>query len=222
MYFLKIKSSKEDFICEGDLECWAYKDLRFPNKRIFNFISKYSPKKDEFSEYLLKTNSQTIMAALSGLIDSEGSINWYGLKRIIRVRMRNKNYLKNWATLLNNMGIGCKFRKNNELEYEINISGWEDFSKLQKLGLKLYNSKKIRDFENLMNGFKRNQISRNSYKDFYLGKLQEINKTITAEELSRKINKSKRVVSHYLLKLEIEGVIKCNKEKEPYVYFISK
>lgn len=73
----------------------------------------------------------------------------------------------------------------------------------------------------MMQGFKRNQISRNTYKKFYIQKLKEINKKVTSEELAKYVNKSKRVASHYLLKLEKEKVIECDKSQEPYLYFIT-
>ena len=73
----------------------------------------------------------------------------------------------------------------------------------------------------MMEGFKRNQISRNSYKEFYINNLKELNKKITAKEFSEYINKSQRVSNHYLLKLEKEKLINCDRNNWPYLYFIS-
>jgi len=218
---VKIEILSDNIICKGDLECWAYKDIRFPNKKIFRFINKYSKDKNEFSEYLLRENPKMIMSAFSALIDAEGSINWYGLKRVVRVRMRNKKYLKNWSILLYNLGINCKFRQNTDSEYEINISGWEDFNKLEKYGIVFYNSKKLREWKDMMNGFKRKQISRSSYKEFYINKMKECGGKITAEELAKQLNKSKRVINHFFHKLEKDKLISHKPGRKPYLYFIS-
>ena len=219
---INIKYLKNEILCESDLECWVYGDLRFPKKVLLNFLDKYSNKKKlELGNYLIEENKELIASAFSALIDCEGSINYYGLKRIIRVRMRNKIYLEQWSKFLKKIGIGCKFRKNSDKEYEINISGWEDFNKLLKIGIKFYNSKKEKEWEKMMMGFKRNQISRNSYKEFYIKKLKELNKKVTAQEFAKYIRKSKRVSNHYLLKLEKEKLIYCDKSSRPYLYFIS-
>lgn len=221
-YTIKIMSLKDRILCKGDLGCWVYGDLRFPNKKILDFLDKYAKKKDfDIGTYLNKENSELIASAFSALIDCEGSIDHYGLKRVIRVRMRNKNYLQSWSILLNKLGIGCKFRKNKDKEYEINISGWEDFNKLSEMGVKYYNSKKEGSWEEIMNSFKRNQISRNSYKEFYVKELKKLNKRVTAEEFANSLKKNKRVVNHYLSKLKKEKLIQCDKNYWPRLYFIS-
>ncbi len=217
---IEIKILGDEILYKGDLECWAYKDIRFPNKRIFSFIRKYDKNKNDFSEYILREDTKIIMSAFSALIDAEGSINWYGLTRKIRVRMRNKSYLKEWNSLLNKLGIGCRFSK-NKIDWEITISGWEDFNKLDRYGIKFYNSKKLKEWQEMMKGFKRNQISRNSYKEFYINKIKEGRKGITAEQLAKQLNKSKRVINHFLHKLEKDKLIYHKHGKRPYLYFIS-
>ncbi|MFA5992976.1 MAG: LAGLIDADG family homing endonuclease [Candidatus Pacearchaeota archaeon] len=221
-YSIKISYKKDKIECNANLECWVYGDLRFPIKRLLDFLDKNANKKSlEIGKYLIEKNEELIASAFSALIDCEGSINYYGLKRTIRVRMRNKQYLWQWSKLLNKIGIGCTFRKNSDKEYEINISGWEDFSKLSKIGIKFYNSKKENEWRKMMMSFKRNQISRNSYKEFYINKLKEINREVTSQEFAEYLKKGKRVASHYLLKLEKKGLISCNKKIWPYRYFIS-
>jgi len=220
-YNLNIKIDKKKIICKGPMDCWAYKEIRFPNNRIFEFLERCGGNKNDFSDYLLKVNTSIIMSAFSGLIDAEGSINWYNLTRKVRIRMYNKKYLEKWAQLLTKLKVGCKFRKNKGKEWEINISGWEDFNKLENFGLKFHHSEKIRKWKEMMGGFKRNQISRGSYREFYVRKLKEANKKLTAEEFSKILNKRKRVVSHHLLKLEKEKLISCDRNKWPYLYFIS-
>jgi len=161
------------------------------------------------------------MSAFSALIDCEGSINWYGLKRSIRVRMMNYDYLKQWSNLLKKLEIKNNLRKNSEKEYEITIYGWENFDKLNKMGFKLHHSKKIERWNKIMEGFKRNQISRGSYKDFYISKLKRLNKKTTAKNFAIYLNKSERTLSHFLSKLEKQNLIKRDKGSWPYLYFIS-
>ncbi|MCX6751045.1 MAG: LAGLIDADG family homing endonuclease, partial [Candidatus Pacearchaeota archaeon] len=196
---IKITCFKNKVDIESELVCWAYKDLRFPTKKLLDFLEEYCGNKKNFhvEKFLFNADKELVMSAFSALIDCEGTINWYGLKRVIQIRMRNKKYLEQWSKLLKKWGIGNKLRKNKN-EWEINISGWEDFDKLNKMGFKLYHSKKSEKWEKMMKGFNRNQISRGSYREFYINKLKEINKKITSEEFSKCINKSKRVANHYL------------------------
>jgi len=219
---IKIKCLKNKTLLESKLDCWTYGDLRFPTKKILDFLEEYTSENKNLivEETLFNSNKELVMAAFSALVDCEGSINWYGLKRIIRIRMRNREYLKKWSELLNKYGIGNKFRKNKN-EYETNISGWEDFDRLKKLGFKLHHSKKAEKWKEMMAGFKRNQISRDSYKEFYTKKLKELKKKVTAKEFAEYLSKSKRVVNHYLLKLEKANLIKCDRNNWPYLYFIS-
>jgi DNA-binding transcriptional ArsR family regulator len=219
---IKIKVLRSKILYESKLQCFLYKDLRFPTKKILNFLDEYCGEKKEFhvEDCLFNFDAKKVVSAFSALVDCEGSINWYGLKRIIRIRMRNKKYLEQWSSLLSKHCIGNKFRKNKN-EWEINISGWEDFNKLEKMGFKLYNSEKAERWKRMIKEFKRNQISRGSYKEFYMSKLKEIDKRVTAKELSIYLKKSKRVANHYLSKLEKEGLISCDRQNWPYLYFIS-
>ncbi len=219
---ISIKTSKNKILCKSNLTSFVYKDLRFPTKRILDFLDNYCGEREKFhvENYLFNADEKTIMSAFSALVDCEGSINCYGLKRIIRIRMRNKKYLKQWSELLKKHNIGNKFRKNKN-DWEINIAGWEDFDRLERLGFKLFHSEKFDKWRKMMEGFKRNQISRNSYRNFYINKLKELNKKITSRDFADYLNKSKRVVNHYLLKLEKQKLIFCDRNKWPYLYFIS-
>lgn len=220
---IKIKCLKNNILTNSEIDCWVYKDLRFPTKRLLTFLDKYCEgnKKIQIEEYLLNANGNIVMSAFSALIDCEGSINWYGLKRAIRVRMRDHNYLKQWSKLLEKHDIRCKLRKNNDKEYEITIYGWENFDRLNRKGFRLHHSKKIKRWDEIMNGFKRNQISRGTYQKFYMEKLKELNKKITSKEFAKSIGKNKRVVDHYLSKLVKEKLVSRDKESWPYLYFIS-
>jgi len=219
---VKIKCLKEKTVCKSDLDCWTYKDLRFPTKKLLTFLDEYCEgnKNLQVEKFLLNANENIVMSAFSALIDCEGSIDWYGLKRIIRIRMKDKAYLKQWSNLLKKHGVYNYFRKNKD-NWEINMAGWEDFNRLQKMGFKLHHSKKAEKWRKMMEGFKRNQISRNSYKEFYTNKLKEINKKVNAKEFAEYLKKSKRVVNHYLSKLEKEKLIICDKNHWPYLYFTS-
>ena len=102
---IKITYLKEGILCKSDLECWAYGDLRFPNKKLLSFLDKYANKKKlEIGDYLSLKNPELIASAFSALIDCEGSINHYQLYRKLRVRMRAKDYLEQWANLLKQNG----------------------------------------------------------------------------------------------------------------------
>ena len=219
---IKIKYNKNNILCEGELKCWVYGDLRFPTKEILDFLEDYCGDKKNFhvEDLLFNADEKIVMSAFSALVDCEGTINWYGFKRMIQIRMRNKEYLEQWSKLLKRLKIGNKFRKNKD-DWEVNISGWDDFNKLETMGFKLHHSKKSKKWKEMLNGFKRNQISRDGYKEFYIRKLKEINKKINADDFATNLNKSKRVVSHYLLKLEREGSVICDREQWPYLYFIS-
>ncbi len=218
---INIQPLKEEIKCDSSLKCWIYGDLRFPKKVVLNLLDKYGGDKKNLSlkEEMLNSNKEWLIKAFSALIDCEGSLDWYGFKRIIRVRMRSKNYLKQWSSILKKNNINNKFRKNKN-EWELVISGWEDFTKLEKMGLELNNSLKAEKWKKIMRGFKRNQISRNTYKEFYVNKIKDFD-NITAIELAEKLQKSKRVVNHYLFKLEKEGLLSRDKKIRPYRYFIS-
>jgi len=220
---IKIKCLKKKIIYNGKVKCWIYKDLRFPTKKILEFLTEYcgDRKKIVIEEFLLKSKDPSLISsAFSALVDCEGSINWYGFKRNIEIRMKEKTYLSQWKDLLKTFDIDARIEKRKEL-LGLVIEGWEDFDKLKNIGFKLYHSKKAEKWEKIMNGFKTKQISRDSYKKFYTDKLKEINKKTTAKEFAEYIKKSKRVTNHYLLKLEKENLIKCDKTHWPYLYFIS-
>lgn len=219
---ININCLKNRIICNCSFDSWVYKDLRFPTKKILNFLEEYcgGNKILKVEKELLNADKRKIMSAFSALIDCEGSIDWYGLKRIIRIRMKDKEYLQQWSDLLKTQNI-YNYLRENKNEWELNIAGWEDFDRLEKKGFKLFHSKKLDKWARMMKGFKRNQISRGTYKDFYIKKLRELNRKVNAKEFAKYINKSKRVTNHYLLKLEKQKLIKCDRNNWPYLYFIT-
>jgi hypothetical protein len=222
---IKIRCFKDKLTYESSLQCFLYKDLRFPTKELLDFLEDYCGDKKNFrvEEFIINANQKLIMSAFSALMDCEGTISWYGLKRQIQIRMRNRVYLQQWSELLKRYGVGNRFDKKPDKKgnWGLNIEGWEDFNRLNELGFRMYHSEKADKWERVMGGFKRNQISRNGYKEFYTLRLKELNKKITAQDFASYIKKSKRVASHYLLKLERGGLINCDKSEEPYRYFIS-
>lgn len=221
---IKIGCSRKAIEIESKVNCWAYKDIRFPTKDLLNFLEEYCGNKKEFrvEDFLFNADKELVISALSALIDCEGTITWYGLKREIQIRMKSKEYLMQWRELLSKFNIGCRFEKSSKGLWGIAISGWEDFNRLENLGLSLKHSKKSKRLKEMMLGFKRNQISRGSFKEFYIQKLKEMGKEVTSRELSQLIQKNVRTTSHFLLKLEKLGKVVSNKEVWPYKYSISK
>jgi len=220
--YILIKWLKNKIIHKSNLFCFLYGDLRFPKIELLKFLDNYCGDKKNFQveNFLFEADEKLVISAFSALIDCEGTITWYGLKRNIQVRMRNKKYLEQWRELLKKFGIISRFSKDKD-GWGIVIEGWQDFDRLYRMGLKLYHSDKAEKLKRIMKGFKRNQISRGTYKDFYINKLKEINKKATLKELSQFIGKSKRNVNHYIIKLKKEGLVKEDKNNWPHLYSIS-
>ncbi len=218
-----IKTSPGKLNVKSDLQCWVYGDLRFPTKKLLDFLQLHlkGNKNIQVEDILFKSPPNIVMSAFSALVDCEGTLNWYGLKRNIQIRMNSKEYLLQWKELLEKFEIGCRFEKNQSL-WGIVISGWEDFDRLERLGFKLIHSKKAEKWKRMMNGYKRRQISRGTFKEFYIKKLKEVNKKVTTKEFAEILNKDKRTINHFLLKLEKEGFVICDRSNWPYLYSISK
>lgn len=215
---IKVLEGKEEIKVKG-AKGWAYLDLRFPIKRFLTFLEEYTGgrKKLRIEPFLFKSSKKFVASAFSALIDAEGNLAYYGFFRKLSIRMRDFNYLKNWTALLSKFGINCSL-SSNEIETRLTIEGWEDFNNLNNLGLMLYHSKKAEMWDKILGSYKRKQVSRSTARQFYTNKLKEINKYVTAEELSNMLEKSKRVVSHYLTILDREKRINVDKSKMPYLY----
>lgn len=220
-HLINIKWNATNLTYESELKCFLYGDLRFAKIELLTFLDKYCGDKKNFhvEEFLFNADEKKVISAFSALIDCEGTVTQYGFKRNIQIRMRNKDYLLQWKELLKKFEIECRFSKDKD-GWGIVIEGWEDFDKLKKMGLKLYHSEKARKFEEVMQGFKRNQISRGSYKDFYVNKLKEINKKVTIKQFAEIIGKKMRNTTHYIKKLREEGLICEDKRQHPHLYFI--
>jgi len=212
---IKMNVEKEEISIKSELKGWAYLDLRFPNKVMLSFLDDYAAKRDNF---LRDAPKEYVASAFSALIDTEGSIDHYGFFRKIRIRMRNKKYLEEWKKLLIKYNIKARFQQNNEKEFEICIEGWEDFDRLNKLGLNLYHSKRNKKFKHILESYKRKQISRNTALAFYIEKLKELNKPISAKDFALRLGKGKRVVNHYLKKLAKRNLLNINRLKNSWLY----
>lgn len=220
IYAITLKAGEEEIEARSEIKAWAYCDLRFPAIRLLRFLSEFVGNKKELKiePFLLRAGKTYVASAFSALIDTEGSIDHYGLFRKIRVRMRSPTYLKMWQELLGRFNVKARFQKNNEKEYEICIEGWEDLNRLKELGLSLYHSKRAKKFDSLMNSYKRHQISRGSAFEFYIQKLQDTGRPVTASEFATILGKSKRVVNHQLTKLMKSCMITIDKSNVAYLY----
>lgn len=134
--------------------------------------------------------------------------------------MFSKKYLHDWKGLLEKYGVYARFSRNSEKEYELCIEGWEDLNRLKELGLRLYHSKKKIKFDEMLSSYKINQVSRNSAEEYYLRILKEIDEPVSATDLAKYANKSKRVVNHYIRKLKNKNKIKA-REVGPNFYLYS-
>lgn len=216
-----ISQNKEEMTVNSKLEGHAYLELRFHNKKFIKFLDKYSAgrrsSETRIEPLLFKAPRELVAAALTALIDSEGCIDYYKHTRRIRIRVSNILYLKDWRSLLAKFGIYSYIHKAGHLN-SLTISGWDNFIKLQKLGLNLFHSKKKRKLEHILSTYERNQLSRNTALKFYVNEIQKIGKPVSATELSKTLGKSKRVINHYLTILDKKSLIKVDKSKVRYLY----
>lgn len=216
-----VKVGKENIEIKSPFSSFGYIGLRFHNSKFIRFIDNYAGEKGSskirLNRFLFNVSEKLVAPAFSAVIDSEASIDYYGHTRRIRIRMKNLDYLKDWKKLLDKFKIHSHIIKEKHL-YTLIITGLEDFNKILKLGVKLYHSKKRKKFEMILNSYQRNQISRNTWKEFYIRKLKEVGKPISADEFAKTLGKSKRVTNHYLTKLDRENLIRVNKSKITYFY----
>lgn len=207
---LSVIVGDEEILTKCEFLSFGYSEIRFHNIKFLRFL-------DSLKEIKTK-NTEFIISAFGALIDAEGMLEHRGFYRKIRIRMKDKSYLENWKVILKSFDINSNFGRDEKGLYKLEIYGWEDFDKLIRMGLRFRHSKKIKKFDVIMKSFKRNQVSRNTGKEFYLKKLREISRPITSEELSKITNKSKRNVNHFLLLLERNEKLIVDKNKIPYVY----
>lgn len=219
-YSIIIKESKYLFKIASKLKSFAYLEIRFYYLKFIKALNDYvisnKSKELRIEKTLFNLSPIFIVSALSALIDTEGTLDYYKHTRRIKIRMNNENYLKDWKVLLKKIGIDSHVGPDGKLK-KLTISGWQDFNKLDSMGLKLFHSKKRNKWKGILSTYKRHQISRNSYYNYYIRELKE-NGPIPASDLAKKLSKSKRVINHYLTKLDRKNLIKVDKSRVRYIY----
>ncbi|MBU2633790.1 MAG: LAGLIDADG family homing endonuclease [Nanoarchaeota archaeon] len=219
---IKLYEGEEEFHFNSNIKCWAYLEIRFWNANFIRFLDNHFNKKDlRINFKFLLNKKEFLINALSAIIDSEGSIDYYQHYRRISITMKPKKYIEDLKKLLTILGVHSHiyYDKSNKCSnYKLSFSGWNNFDILLKSGLCLRQSKKYQKLKTIMKTYKRKQISRNKAQKHYVEKLKEINKPIKAKEFSEYLCKSKRVVNHYLTKLMKKGMINVDKTNVAYLY----
>jgi hypothetical protein len=204
-------------------ECisFGYVEIRINNIDFVRFLDSYSGQKGSHTirldRSIFSKKEEFVMAAFSALIDCEGSIDNYGFSRRIRIRMCNLDYLKDWKLILKKFNVSSNITRDKNL-WSLYLCGWQNFKELDNLGIRLYHSEKMEKFAKLLGSYKRKQIRRSTWKEFYLNGLKSAGRPVSNAELSTLLGKSKRVVNHFLVKLEMEGLIKVDKSSVKHLY----
>jgi hypothetical protein len=218
---LYIEEKKDEFFISSELKSFAYLELRFWNIDFINFLENYVCTKESknlrVEKRLFQLPKRYVFSAFSALMDAEGSLDYYRHTRRIRIRMNNLSYLKDWKNILSKFEIHSHFSEEKKFK-QLVVSGWEDFDKIQNSGLNLYHSLKREKWKKIMNSYKKKQVSRGTACDYYIKKLEEINKPISAKEFAEIEKKSKRVVNHYFTIMDKNNLIKIDKSKVRYMY----
>ncbi len=199
-----------------------YGNVRANNKSFTTFLYSVLNEKTASSEIqvnqLLKNAAPSLVAKVFGiLVDCEGSIRFSGFTRNIHIRMINRKYLEDWHELLKAIGVSSRVSPIAKVMTELVITCNQNFKKLCELGFALCHKKKKERFEKIMKSYQRHQFQRNSALDTYLNYVRK-NPNTSALELSKKLNKDKRVVSHYLKRLTEKGQIKIQSIGQKYLY----
>lgn len=220
---VNIKVCKDQINIKSKFPSFGYAEIRINNTDFIRFIDNYSGEKGSHTirldRFIFNKPLEFVFAAFSALIDCEGSIDYYGYMRRIRIRMCNLDYLKDWNKLLSKFKIHSNIVRDRHL-WNLYINGWQNFDKLHNLGINLYHSKKREKLEKILNSYQKKQISQNTWKDFYISQLKSIGRPVSAVEFAKILGKSKRVVNHFLTKLDREGLIKVDKSAVKYIYSV--
>jgi len=212
------KGSSNKF--ESSEKLYVYCRLIANNLSFVNFLENSLSEnkgscKIRINKHLKDSAPEIIAKVFACVVDCEGSIRYSGLTRNIRLRMFNDNYLRDWKALLKKIGV--KSRHNRSV---LTITNNQNFQRLSDLGFQLIHKKKKNRFERIMKGYKRRQLIRNTAEEFYLEKLRRINKKISVLEFAKILNKSKRVVYHFLFRLEKSNKILVDKSSQKYLYYV--
>lgn len=217
-YENEVKVGSEKIQFKSPFVSYGYLEIRFHNVnliRLFDILSLNKKKSKEIRlNYKILTSPKYVAAAFSAVVDCEGSIDFYNYIRRIRIRMFNPHYLIDWQKILARFNIKSRYDRKEGLV----IEGWEDFERLQKLGLNLFHSEKRKKWYKILNSYKKKQVSRNTAMNYYLNELIKIGKPISSSEFAKHLNKSKRVVNHYLTKLARKNLLKIDKSNVTWLY----
>ena len=219
---LHILLTKEEVLTKCILSSFGYLELRFWNIKFLRFLEQVSGKNNGKLRLTSKINlnNNFIISAFSALVDSEGSINFYGHTRRLRIRIKDKEYLEKWKYLLRGINIHSSITKDGNL-FALTITGLEDFEKLIRANFELFQSERNRKFLNIIESYVRRQISRNAAKKYYLDKLKEERRPMTIKELSSILKKNRRTIHHYLKLLENDNKVTVDKTKKNYLYSVN-
>ena len=220
-FIINIKQICDEFQINSELKAFAYLEIRFWDPGFIKFLDKYTignkSRELRVEGTLFRLSEKYVANALSALIDSEGSIDFYAHTRRIRIRMNNLLYLQDWKKILNKYGIYSHLGSDKKLNNLV-ITGWEDFNRVSGLGLELHHSKKRSKWSSILNSYKKKQISRDTSHEFYVNELKRIGKPISASDLANQLDKSKRAVNHYLTKLHRKDLIRVDRSRVRYLY----
>ncbi len=201
----------------------SYFVLKASNKSFTQFMKlilneENSTHKLRINNYLKASTPKIIAKVFGSVIDCDGSIIYYGLKREINLQQSSLNYIKDWNKLLNSININSNISKKGKL-YKLTITCNQNFKKLNQFGFELHHKIKKTRFQHILNNYKKHQLERNTALNYYK-QLVKNNPQTTALNISIISNKNKRVVSHYLKKLFKLGEINRIKiTKQKYIYY---
>ncbi len=215
-YIIKVKISDKGADIISNLKIFHYVELAFHKKVFLQFLDEFTKFKRKSHDIRLEDEiangpEAVTMAAFSALIDAEGSIDHYGLKRCMRIRMTNKEYLKLWQSTLERIGVKSHLGLSGNLHC-LTISGWRNFDKLKQMGLKLFHSVKRVKFDKILGSYIKKQEIRNTAMQFYLEKVREFG-PISALDLANKLGKKKRSVNHQLKRLKAQRQVIADPEE---------
>ncbi len=221
-FLFETKVSNEE-LSTNMREAKIYGVIRASNKTFVWFATKILNEKEKSSEirlnnFLKEAQPEIIAKVFARVVDCEGSIQFYGHKRAICVRMKNKQYLEDWRELLNKIGIPSRLDKQPKGLTALVITNNQHFEMLSGFGFSLCHKEKKARFEKILKSYQKHQVRRNSALSYYLLAVKE-NPHRGAFELAKITNKSKRVVSHYLKKLVGIGQIKFKAEGQKHFYY---
>lgn len=222
-YRLSVSIHDDFFEVKCGLPTSSYINLRFRSLTFSSLLADTLKEKGgeksgdiRLNRLLKKSPPRVVVGAFSTVVSCDGSVDHYEKYRRLRVRMKSKAYLEDWAKLLDSLGVNASIYKDDL--YGLYIQNRVGFRKLVNYGFNLRHSVKKSKFQELLKSYDRFQVPRNEALNFYYRQLKEIGRSVTAKELASKAGKNKRTVSHYLKKLSEKDLINVEKGSIPYHY----